>query len=303
MLNRRRFLTIAAAAAGLAPLGARAGQVHVETGIALGARVTLRLAHPDAPALAARAMGEIHRLEGIFSLYQPESTLSRLNRDGALSGPAPEMLECLSIADAAHRASDGAFDPTVQPLWRAYADCAVRGTFPSEAELAAARRRTGWDKLRFSSQAVRLRPGMALTLNGIAQGLIADRVAALLRARGLGAVLIDTGEMVALDGPPRGDAWHVTLQQGGAVDLKNRALATSAPLGMSFAADGRTSHILDARSGQAAPATWRGITISAPRAALADALSTAACLMGTQAEITAMCRRFPGVRLESAVAA
>lgn len=302
MLNRRRFLTIAAAAS-VAPLGARAGDIHVETGNALGAKVTLRLAHPDARVFAARAMAEIRRLEAIFSLYQPDSSLSHLNRDGRLVGPPAEFLECLTLADAVHQGSGGAFDPTIQPLWRAYADAALHGTKPTPAESEAALECTGWSKVQRFAEAITLRPGMALTLNGIAQGLIADRVANLLRAEGLDSVLIDTGEMAALGGPPTSDTWHVALQQGGAVELANRALATSAPLGMTFAADGRTSHILDPRTGRPAPALWKGVTISAPRAALADALSTAACLMPTRDDIEQMCRGFAKVRLESAVLA
>ncbi|MCB1399623.1 MAG: FAD:protein FMN transferase [Rhodobacteraceae bacterium] len=302
MLNRRRFLTIAAAAS-VAPLGARAADIHVETGIALGAKVTLRLAHPEARVFAARAMAEIRRLEAIFSLYQPGSALVRLNREGRLDAPPAELLECLSLADAVHRGSGGAFDPTVQPLWQAYAEAAQNGTKLTPATRAAALERTGWGGVQRSAGAIALRPGMALTLNGIAQGLIADRVANLLRAEGLESVLIDTGEMAALDGPPQGGAWHVALQQGGAVELANRALATSAPLGMTFAGDGRTSHILDPRSGRPAAAAWRGITISAPRAALADALSTAGCLLSTRDEIARMCDGFAGVVLESAVSA
>ncbi len=142
-----------------------------------------------------------------------------------------------------------------------------------------------------------LRPGMALTLNGIAQGYIADRAATLLASHGLTHALIDTGEMVAL---PEGD-WPVTLPSGDSLPLAGRALATSAPLGTTFGGDGRTSHILNPATGHPASLRWRSITVSAPSAALADALSTAACLMDEARDIRALCGRFPGTTLESAV--
>jgi thiamine biosynthesis lipoprotein len=93
----------------------------------------------------------------------------------------------------------------------------------------------------------------------------------------------------------------VTLQQGGAVALRSRALATSAPLGMTFAKDARSSHSLNPVSGRPAVARWQGMSISALTAALADALSTAACLMENNDQIVTLCGRFNGARRESAV--
>lgn len=300
MLNRRRFLSIAAVAA-LTPAAMRAAPLYVETGIALGARVTLRLAHPDAAAISARAMTEIRRLEGIFSLYQPQSDLVRLNRDGQLQNPPFELLDCLSVADAVHRASDGRFDPTVQPLWLAHAQAAENRQALDERGRAEALALTGWDKVTLDATRIAMRPGMALTLNGIAQGYIADRVARLLADEGLSDVLIDSGEMRALGGRPDGTAWPVKLASGGQVGLRSRALATSSPLGMTFANDGRTGHILDPRSGHPVPARWSSISISADSAALADALSTAACMASDREQIDALCAGFAQTRIEAAV--
>jgi FAD:protein FMN transferase len=296
--TRRRFLTIAAACA-LAPTAARAVPVHVETAVALGARVTLRLEHPDAPALAAAALAEIRRLEGVFSLYRPDSALVQLNATGRLDLPPPELLDCLTLAGAVHRMSDGAFDPTVQPLWLAEAAATTRGAALTVAERGAAQAHIGWHGVALSAQAITLGAGQALTLNGIAQGYIADRVAALLAARGLTRALIDTGEMVAL---PDG-TWPVGLPDGARLPLTGRALATSAPLGMTFGADGRRSHILDPRTGAPVAARWQSVSISAPSAALADALSTAACLMPDSDAVGALCRGSAGARVELALPA
>lgn len=297
MLSRRRFLAISAACC--LPVPARAQELHVATGQALGARVTLRLSHPGAPAIAARALAEISRLEEVFSLYRPESALMRLNAAGELEAPPFELLECLTLAGAVHAASGGLFDPTVQPLWALYAETAVQGRLPTGDERKAALAQTGWQHLRIGPDRIVLASGMALTLNGIAQGYIADRVAALLEAEGLADILIDTGEFRALGGDPRGGDWPVHLAQGGQVGLRSRALATSSPLGTTFDAAGRVGHILDPRTGTPAAPVWRAVSISAPSAALADALSTAACLMEVKAEVENLCQRFAETRIES----
>ncbi|HQU69359.1 MAG TPA: FAD:protein FMN transferase [Albidovulum sp.] len=304
MLTRRRFLTVSAAALTLAPM-ARAGEVQVYTwtGIALGARATIRLAHPEAAAITARAAAEIDRLEDVFSLYREGSALMRLNAAGRIDAPPPELLECLSLAGAVHRATGGLFDPTVQPLWALWAERAAAGTRPTTSELASARAFGDWSDLRLDADAITLRPGMALTLNGIAQGYIADRIATLLEADGLTDILIDTGEMRALGGHPDGGAWPVTLAEGGEVPLRARALATSAPLGTVFDAAGRMGHILNPMTGEPAAPVWRAVSASAPSAALADALSTAACLIPTRAGIDEAADRFTAARCESAVAA
>ncbi|MBV2361586.1 FAD:protein FMN transferase [Thalassococcus sp. CAU 1522] len=300
MLTKRRFLAISAAC-GLFPFSTQAVPLHVETGVALGARVSLRLSHPDAARIARGALSEIARLEGIFSLYRPDSALSRLNADAQLAAPPPELLECLSIADAVHAASGGLFDPTVQTLWRAHADATERGETLSPQARSIALARTGWKRIRLAPDLVAMQPGMQITLNGIAQGYIADRIADWLTDRGLSNILIDTGEIFALGGEPdTGNPWPVRLEQGGQVGLKARALATSAPLGMTFGGNQTSAHILDPRTGDSVPLHWRAISISSRSAALADALSTGACIMGTRAEIAALCASFADTKVESA---
>lgn len=300
MLTRRRFMTITATALALGATRAGATPQQVWTGQALGARASIWLNHPDAAAIADRAAKEITRLEKIFSLYDQNAQLVQLNRTGRLDGPAPELLECLTLAGAVHDASGGLFDPTIQPLWALWAERASAGTRPTVSELTKVRGRGGWSDLRLDAAAITLRPGMALTLNGIAQGYIADRVAALLGAEGLTNILIDTGEHRALGEMPEGGAWPVNLAQGGSTTLRDRALATSAPLGTVFDAAGAFGHILHPITGEPATSRWSGISISAPRAGLADALSTAACLVADRPAIDAILAAFPEANCISA---
>lgn len=304
MLTRRRLITIAAAMAAL-PLAARAdtrAPARIWTGQAMGARASIRLDHPEGEAIAGRVLAEIDRLENILSLYRTDSALARLNRTGSLDAPPFELLECLSLADAAHRASAGRFDATVQPLWALWAEASAQGRRPDAAGVDRARALVGWQRVRLDTSRIEMAPGMALTLNGIGQGYVADRVAQLLYAEGLDNILIDTGEFRALGGRPGGGDWQVTLEAGGKVGLMGRALASSAPLGTTFDQAGQDGHILDPETGRPAALNWRAISVSAPTAALADALSTAACLTPDRQALDALIAAFKDSRLEAAVA-
>jgi len=301
MTTRRRFLTIAAGAGAAAALGsARAAPPPARwQGVALGARASIAVAHPEAVRLIATARAEIDRLEGVFSLYRANSALSRLNTEGRLPAPPFELVTLLSEARRLHAETGGAFDPSVQPLWRLWAERAARGTHPTEAEIAALP--LGFGHVRIDAAEIAFaRPGMALTLNGIAQGFIADRVAALLEREGLSDALIETGEIRAIGRRPDGAPWQAGIaapdgRQVAETAVSDRALATSAPAGTLLDAAGALGHIIDPRTRRPG-GHWTLVSVGAPRAAVADGLSTALCLLGAD-EAGAALAAFPGARL------
>ncbi len=278
MINRRRVITILAGAAALPVLGATANaQVIRWRGIALGAQADIVLDHPEAERLIARSVDEIHRLENIFSIYKTDSQLAKLNRDGVLHDPAFEMIELLSICSGLHASTDGAFDPTVQSLWALYAE----NKYPNKKQISHALSQTGWQHVRYSTSQVSFdKPGVQLTLNGIAQGFIADKVVAMLRSEGVENALVNTGEIFGLGMAEDGNKWNIKLgdAQGELIHLNNAAIATSAPLGTSFDEDGTKGHIIDPRTGYP-DGHWSQVSVISTTAAQADGLSTAFCLM------------------------
>ncbi len=303
-LSRRRFLTISAAACGSLSLGspARAEPLTQWRGVALGAEASIVLRHRDAERIIATARAEIERLEKVFSLHRADSAIVRLNKAGRLEGPPFELLELLGQCGRLHEATSGIFDPTIQPLWETYAEHYASGNAPDEAAISHAMKRIGWEGVSLKAAEVSFtRPGMALTLNGIAQGYIADRVAGLLRSEGLTDVLVNTGELHAIGGHPDGGGWPVSLDVGGrrierAIELRDAALASSAPLGTAFDASGLVGHILSPKTGRSAEVNWRLVSLAGPSAALVDGLSTAMCLM-SRPEIDSVLAAFPEVRL------
>lgn len=302
--TRRRFIAIAAsmAAATLAPrLGHAALPIREWRGVALGAQASIRLAHADQAAairLLERCAAEITRLERIFSLYLPESDLSRLNRAGVLEAPSFELVELLGRAAAMSAATGGVFDVTVQPLWRRYAEhFATAGADPAGPATDDLLPLVDWRAVEVGADRIALgRRGMAVTLNGIAQGYITDRVAALLRGEGMEQVLIDLGETRAIGSHPDGRPWRVGIADPGdptliatRLDLTGAALATSGGYGTPFDAAGRANHLIDPRNGGSAPAA-RSISVIAAEATTADAASTAFALMPIE-EIRSVSKR------------
>ncbi|MDJ0944976.1 MAG: FAD:protein FMN transferase [Kiloniellales bacterium] len=290
--SRRRFLRIAAAAAGLGLLGpsARASQVEFQTwrGTALGAQASIRLYHSDpkvARALIERARAEIERLEQIFSLYRADSAVSVLNRQGRIEAPPLDLVRILAEARRYSALTEGAFDVTVQPLWRVYAAYFWQGNGtaegPDPAAIAAALERVDHRAVAVDPAFIAFeKPGMAITLNGIAQGYITDRIAELLRSAGLEDVLIDLGELRALGRHPDGRPWEVGLSDPRQrrrllrrLALDDAALASSAGAGTRFDGEGRFHHLFDPRLGRSSN-RYLGLSVRAPTATQADALST-----------------------------
>lgn len=292
-ISRRRAIAITGVFAGAALVGAvvgrpRAPQLFRWNGTVLGAEASLELYHPDpraAKALVADCLDEVERLERIFSLYRP-SALTLLNRDGRLDAPPPELVYLLNESRGFSEISAGAFDVTVQPLWTLYANHFARNDAipdgPPEAAIAAARELVDYRKMMLSDTLVALgRPGMAITLNSIAQGYITDCVVSLLRDSGIERVLADLGEYRAIGSHPNGRPWHVGIGNPkdpgstlGVIDLRDRAVASSGGYGTAFDHAGRFHHIFDPATGRSA-FSWVATTVVAHTATIANGLSVA----------------------------
>lgn len=263
-------------------------------GTALGALATITLVHEDrarARSVLADCVAEVERLERVFSLYRTDSSLSQLNAAGVLHEPPSELVALLSTSLAFARASDGAFDPTIQPLYRLYeAHFRTPGASPAGPGADAIARVLGCvDHRRVEVAAERIalgRPGMAISLNGIAQGYFTDRVADRLRREGFAGVAIDLGEARAAGRRADGGAWTAAVVDPeapsrtlfeltmGDAPGQVAALATSAGAGTRFGPDPRVHHLFDPRTGRSAN-RYASVSVAASRATIADALSTA----------------------------
>jgi FAD:protein FMN transferase len=269
----------------------------------MGTQATLTLVGTDSLALAplaARAMASFARVDSLMSNWTSSSEVARINGalDGTVGGgPLALESETARVIAAALRvaaASEGAFDPTVEPLVRLWGFLGGAQQVPDSAAIAALLPEVGFRQLRLGEAGDGLsaqRPGLRLDLGGIAKGYAVDCVRDTLLALGVGDALIDlSGNIALLGAPPGREAWRLGLRDPadrattlGRLSLPRAAVATSGDYEQFFAQDGkRYGHILDPRRGWPVD-SLASVTVVMDSATLADAWATALTVLGPAA--------------------
>ncbi|PPQ32613.1 thiamine biosynthesis protein ApbE [Rhodoblastus sphagnicola] len=312
-MNRRKMIWSSlglGSVAALAGFGAVASVAHARdlkpytlSGRALGTKVSLLVLHTDADkaqAALADALAEVQGVDAVMTLYH-DSQLVALNRDGELFRPDARLLEVLRYSQELADRTNGAFDVTVQPLWDAFVQAKAQGGLPTDETVRNAGARVGWRDLDVSDEAVRLRrPGMAVTLNGVAQGYAADRALSAVRRHGIEHALIDAGEFDTLGRKQQEKPWVLGVQNprnaealSARLAVDGRALATSGDYETYFTPDFVNHHIFDPATGHS-PTELASTSVLAPTALQADGLSTAFMVLGAERAL-ALAATLPGV--------
>ena len=259
--------------------------------------VRLAASTPGAIELATRALDRIEELEQQLTVYRDDSELSRLNATAHLGPVEVEsgLFELLQRAVALGEATGGAYDVTAGALSVAWGFFRGPRRVPDAATLAEARARTGQQHLTLDPERKTVafdRPGVMINLGSIGKGYAVDRAVDVIRDHWWPTGCLVHGgrsSLYALGSPPGrfGGRWEVALrnpfdadQPLGTLFLRNRGMGTSGASFQHFEVDGRIyGHILAPRTGEPGlgPAS---VTVLAPSAAEADALSTAFYLLG-----------------------
>ncbi len=307
-MKRRTFISSALGlglgAAGLA-LGARqahtgalsrsSAQTYTGAALAFGATISIQAVHADqrqAELAIEDALAAAQKIDRLMTLHRADSQVALLNRHGFLDRPDPHLRTVLANAQQLSGLTQGAFDITVQPLWHAYSAAAARATLPTAEQRRAALALVDWRQLMVDDQRIALlRPGMAITLNGIAQGYAVDLARASLQARGIRHALLDTGEFGAHGRNSAQREWTVGIRDprdsqalAGILPMGERCVATSGDYESAFTPDFAHHHIFDPASGDS-PRELASVTVIAPSGMQADGLSTALMVVGAEKAI------------------
>lgn len=277
--------------------------------LGFGTTLWLKAAHENADQLESAlnaAVKAIRHVERQMSLFDPDSAVSVLNRKRSVQHADPDLMSVLNLSQQIARRSNGSFDVSMQPLWQIWSQATEARQLPSEKQVQAAQRLVNWRAIELAPSTVRLNTaGMALSLNGVAQGYAADLARSALQRQGIRHAMIDTGETSLLGQAPNATAWRSRIEdavanpgkpdqvrsgKGPILQSDGRAIATSSDAHTVFSEDRRHHHILDPRTGYS-PQHWSSVTVLAPRCALADAL-TKVFFMLPPSRIEAECKRW-----------
>ena len=305
VINRRSFLKLSGllglgvTSAGLIPATAEAVKFNKKNykvsrnTLAMGTFVSMTLIHPsrdEAEEAMELAFGEVERLSGLMNRFDEATALARLNRLGYLHDVPPEVIGVIGKALEYHQITHGAFDITVKSIVDLFREQVGRKkrTFPTKGELDKALQLVDSQKIALENRSITFKkPGMGITLDGIAKGYIVDRASRFLARRGVVNHLINAGGDIRTMGSKGANKpWAVAIQDPrkrkeypDVIHMRDGAVATSGNYEIYFDQEKMFHHIVNPSTGMS-PALSTSVSVLAKTTMEADALSTSVFVMG-----------------------
>jgi len=303
-LNRRSFLKLSGllgvglATGAMVPLTAEAVKFNrrmykvSRTRLSMGTFVSMTLIHSSrdkAEEAMSIAFHEIDRLNGLMNRFDSATPVGILNREGQLRGAPPEVASVMRSSLDFYRTSAGNFDITVAPvvdLFKAQFGSGKK-TPPTEEEIEKVLTHVDARSIAVEGRTIRfMKPGMAVTLDGIANGYIVDRAADVLAKNHIQNFLINAGGDIRTKGERQDrKPWTIAIQDPhkkrhypDIIRMKDGAIATSGNYEVYFDREKMFFHIVNPRTGLS-PHADASVSVMAPTTMEADALSTSVFVM------------------------
>lgn len=259
---------------------------------AMDTYITLTAYGKGAKEAVAAAEYRIYELEALFSVTDEKSEIYALNHSmGQPVKVSAETVEILEFALEIAQKTDGALDPTIYPVLRAWGFTTGRHQVPSQSEINRLLPLVGYEKVRISEDEILLPQGMQIDLGAVVKGYAGDVVAELLKKQEVFSAIINLGGNVqAVGAKLDGSAWRIgvkapnTNDNFGVLEVTDLAVVTSGGYERYFAGeDGEIYwHILDPSSGKPAHSGIISVTVAAKEGRYCDGLSTAVFVMGVE---------------------
>lgn len=322
--NRREFLTGRALQQAVGAAGESLADAIASPPPSRGPNLMLRttamacdfdvILNPDGPdhqvRAASDALDQVQVLEDQYSVYRPDSELSRLNSVAPQRRVTvePGLYALLRRSAKIAGQTDGAFHPAAGALIQLWKTCRREDRLPTPAEIELAITRCDLSSIDWDDEGSSLRfgqDGLAFDLGAIGKGYAVDEAARILNDQGVEHYLVHGGKssILARGGHAGHAGWPVGLHNPLLPDqpyltllLRDAAFSTSGTAVQGFRHAGkRYGHILDPRTGWPADGML-SVSVIAPDAALADALSTAFFILGVENALRC-CDNFENVGL------
>jgi thiamine biosynthesis lipoprotein len=222
---------------------------------------------------------ELMKVDGEFSMFNPQSTVARINKGDSTVERSEMFSEVYQLAQTVSKETDGAFDITVAPLVNAWGFGFKHEQMPTPEQV---------DSL------LQLRNQM--DFSAIAKGYGCDVVARLLESHGIHNYMVEIGGEVVVSGKnAKGDDWHIGItkptddslsvegEMQTVLTITDHAMATSGNYRNFYYQGGRKyAHTIDPRTGYPVQHSLLSATVLAENCATADAYATSFMVLGVE---------------------
>ena len=236
----------------------------------------------------------INQADDIFNLQNPDSEIVKLNKNKKLKNPSPYLIEVIKKSQMLSEQTNGKFDITVQPLWKHYYSHFIlngKSNFPDDKALNNIKKSINWQNVIIENDTIILKNNASITLNGIAQGWITDKVVEIINKNNITNTLVDFGETFASGSYESKRPWNIEIQSSEGINtvikLTNKAVATSSASGTMFEPTKKYNHIFNPETGLST-SNFDTVSIISNKAWLSDCIATSALLISRN-KLKALC--------------
>ncbi len=238
-------------------------------------------------------------IDNSVSMFNKSSLISRINDGEVLA--VDSILSCLYKASVkVNKETDGAFDPTVSPLMKAWGFVEKSGIVPDSTEIDSIREFIGLDKTAFVGDILmKTDKRVAFDFSAIAKGFACDEIGRMLSRNRVENYLVEVGGEISLNGVnPVGDKWRVSIdcpiessdsvihESALIVSVGSGGIATSGNYRNYMDVDGvRVTHTMNPITGYPEVSNLLSVTIITRSCMYADAYATACMVMGVERSV------------------
>jgi thiamine biosynthesis lipoprotein len=241
----------------------------------------------------------LDRIDQSLSAWVENSVLCEFNKSDSILVTDKHFLKVFYRGKEIHDLTEGAFQPMIMPLVRAWGFGPEGGTLKEGLDLDSIQSLVNFDFERLPDEdsdgiLFLKKPGQQLDVNAIAQGYSVDVVSEFLEKKGAENYMVEIGGEVSAKGKnEKGEYWRIGIDKPSStpenrtleaiVTLENASLATSGSYRKFYEKDGRKySHTIDPDTGEPVNHNLLSATVLASNCTNADAFATAFMVMGLE---------------------
>ncbi|MCD8046237.1 MAG: FAD:protein FMN transferase [Clostridiales bacterium] len=271
---------------------------------AMDTYMTLTAYGENAEAAVEAGIAEIMRLDALLSTGDEDSEIYRINETGG-GEISEETAYLIRRSLEIWESTGGLYDISIYPvmeLWGFTGEDETALAVPDASALAETLALVDASQITLTENEdgtilLLMADGMQIDLGGIVKGYADDRVAEIFAEYGVECGMINLGGSVrAVGSKTDGSEWKVGIQDPedssgylGALSVSDLSVVTSGGYERYFDDEetgGRYHHIIDPRTGYSAYNGLISVTVVSGDGTLADALSTALFIMGTEEAVS-----------------